>query len=51
MADGRINLLPVCGDSEPELHFGQQTEASLRAEANSLNAALEAYRSCVRRSR
>ena len=42
--DGRINLLPVCGDSEPELHFGQQTEASLRAEANSLNAALEAYR-------
>lgn len=42
--DGRINLLPVCNDCEPELEFGQQTEASLKAEANSLTAALEAFR-------
>ena len=41
--EGRINLVPVCADAEPELQFGQQTEAALQAEANSLNAALEAY--------
>ncbi len=41
--DGRINLVPVCGDNEPDIQFGQQTEASLQAEADSLTAALEAY--------
>lgn len=41
--DGRINLVPVCPDCEPELQFGQQTEAALQAEALSLTAALEAY--------
>lgn len=41
--EGRINLVPVCDNAEPEIQFGQQTEASLQAEANSLNAALEAY--------
>ena len=41
--EGRINLVPVCGDAEPEVQFGQQTEASLQAEASSLTAALEAY--------
>ena len=40
--EGRINLVPVCDNAEPEIQFGQQTEASLQAEANSLNAALEA---------
>jgi len=41
--DGRVNLINVCSDAEPELLFGQQTEAALQAEANSLTAALEAY--------
>ncbi len=41
--DGRINLVPVCSDAEPALQFGEQTEASLQAEAKSLTAALEAY--------
>ncbi len=41
--DGRINLVPVCQDAEPEVSFGQQTEAALQAEARSLTAALEAY--------
>ena len=41
--DGRINLVPVCQDAEPELQLGQQTEAALQAEAKSLTAALEAY--------
>ncbi|MBO4755063.1 MAG: 4-hydroxythreonine-4-phosphate dehydrogenase PdxA [Bacteroidales bacterium] len=41
--EGRINLVPVCSDAEPDLQFGQQTEASVQAEANSLTAALEAY--------
>ena len=27
--EGRINLVSVCGDAEPEVQFGQQTEASL----------------------
>lgn len=44
IANGRINLLPVCKDNEPELTFGAQTEAALQAEALSLTAALEAYR-------
>lgn len=42
--DGRINLLPVCREQEPALDFGQQTEAALKAEADSLTAAIEAYR-------
>lgn len=41
--DGHINLVNVCTNDEPELQFGQQTEASLKAEANSLTAALDAY--------
>lgn len=42
--DGRINLVPVCQDAEPEIQFGQQTEEALQAEAQSLTAALNAYR-------
>lgn len=41
--DGRINLVPVCKGNEPEIQFGQQTEAALQSEAQSLTAALEAY--------
>ncbi len=41
--EGRINLIEVCADEVPELSFGQQTEEALKAEANSLTAALEAY--------
>lgn len=41
--EGRINLVSVCKDAEPEVHFGQQTEEALKAEAASLTAALEAY--------
>ncbi len=42
--EGRINLVDVCKDEAPVLNFGQQTEEALKAEANSLTAALEAYR-------
>lgn len=41
--EGRINLIDVCTEEVPELTFGQQTEVSLKAEANSLMAALNAY--------
>ncbi len=41
--DGHINLVTVCKDKEPVLEVGQQTEAALEAEANSLTAALAAY--------
>jgi len=41
--DGHINLVPVCDDNTLELQLGQQTEASLKAEADSLTCALEAY--------
>lgn len=41
--DGCINLVPVCSEAEPEVQFGQQTEAALQAEAQSLTAALAAY--------
>lgn len=41
--EGRINLVDVCGEEIPNLAFGQQTEESLKAEAHSLTAALEAY--------
>lgn len=41
--DGHINLVEVCTDAVPELQFGQQTEAALQAEAQSLTAALQAY--------
>lgn len=44
IVDGRINLLPVCSDQEPNIVFGQQTDEALKAEANSLTAALDAYR-------
>ena len=42
--DGRVNLINVCKDEVPTLAFGQQTEEALKAEAQSLTAALEAYR-------
>lgn len=42
---GRINIVSVCEGDEPELQFGQQTEAALQAEAKSLTAALEAFSS------
>lgn len=41
--DGRINLVSIGDEEEVELQFGQQTEAALRAEAQSLTLALEAY--------
>lgn len=41
--DGRINLVQVCHNADPELQFGQQTEAALQAEAQSLTAAIEAF--------
>lgn len=40
---GRINLLPICTDKEPNLDFGQQTDEALEAEAKSLTAALAAF--------
>lgn len=42
--EGRVNLVSVCKEANPELQFGQQTEAALQAEAKSLTAAIEAYR-------
>ena len=42
--EGRINLVEVCQDTTPSLQFGQQTEEALQAEAQSLTAALTAYR-------
>ena len=42
--EGRINLVDVCKDEVPTLQFGQQTEEALKAEAQSLTAALEAFR-------
>lgn len=41
--DGHVNLVPVCGETEPEVHFGEQTEEALKAEADSLTAAVKAY--------
>lgn len=41
--EGKINLVNVCRQS-PHIAWGQQTEEALQAEADSLNAALEAYR-------
>lgn len=41
--DGHFNLVNVCHEAEPEVQFGQQTEAALQAEAQSLTAALDAY--------
>lgn len=40
--DGHFNLVQVCSEAEPELHFGEQTEEALKAEAQSLTAALDA---------
>ena len=42
--EGRINLIDVCENAIPTLQFGQQTEEALQAEAQSLTAALTAYR-------
>lgn len=41
--DGRINLVHLDMNEEMELQFGQQTEAALKAEAQSLTLALEAF--------
>lgn len=40
--DGHFNLVAVCSEAEPELHLGEQTEEALKAEAQSLTAALDA---------
>lgn len=42
--DGRVNLVNACKE-QPQLEWGKQTEAALKAEANSLNAAIEAFKS------
>lgn len=44
LLDGRVNLVNVCKD-KPQIEWGQQTETALKAEADSLNAAIEAYKS------
>ena len=41
--DGRVNLVNVCG-TDTEVQWGQQTETGLKAEADSLNAAIEAFK-------
>jgi len=41
--DGRVNLVNVC-EGTPQIDWGQQTETALKAEADSLNAAIEAYK-------
>lgn len=40
--DGHINLVALPGET-PTVQYGQQTETALQAEAQALNAALEAY--------
>lgn len=40
---GHINLVPVCGENEPVVQFGVQTDEALKAEADSLMAAVRAY--------
>lgn len=40
---GHINLVPVCGEKEPTVQFGVQTDEALKAEADSLMAAVKAY--------
>ena len=44
--DGRVNLVSVCANN-PKIEWGQQTETALQAEADSLNAAIEAYKSGI----
>lgn len=39
--DGRVNLVNVC-QGKPQIEWGQQTEIALKAEADSLNAAIDA---------
>lgn len=41
--DGRVNLVNVC-NGKPQIEWGQQTETALKAEADSLNAAIEGYK-------
>jgi len=41
--DGRVNLVNVC-EGKPKIEWGEQTEGALKAEADSLNAAVEAYK-------
>lgn len=42
--DGRVNLVNACSE-HPQLAWGEQTETSLKAEADSLNAAVDAFKS------
>ncbi len=41
--DGRVNLVNAC-ENEPVIEWGVQTETALKAEADSLNAAIDAYK-------
>ena len=41
--NGRVNLVNACNNN-PEIEWGQQTETALKAEADSLNVALDAYK-------
>ncbi len=41
--NGRVNLVNACSE-QPQIEWGQQTETALKAEADSLNAALDAYK-------
>lgn len=44
--DGRVNLINACS-SNPTIESGKQTEVALKAEADSLNAAVEAYKAGI----
>lgn len=44
--DGRVNLVKACDDS-PQIEWSKQTETALKAEADSLNAAVEAYKAGI----
>ncbi|MBE6332268.1 MAG: hypothetical protein E7070_08205 [Bacteroidales bacterium] len=44
--DGRVNLVNACKE-KPHIEWGKQTEASLKAEADSLNAAIEAFKAGI----
>ena len=44
--DGRVNLINAC-EEEPVIEWGKQTETALKAEADSLNAAIDAYKAGI----
>lgn len=44
--DGRVNLVRAC-KGNPQIEWGKQTEMALKAEADSLNAAIEAYKAGI----